>query len=618
MKAICIVTMLLVFAALSPAAGEPPNPLLPDRGLILDGRTLLAEISKLMERGDWQGSFELHNKHREYWNQPSGFESTGFKWTYFHDYLHSAALYSNISDRAKAAQTLKLYDLAMKQYDALLALADNAQLRYNAGYGKAMCAWGAAQIAVRRGGYDAAALYLDVMRDFGQTWIAAEGGKKGDLVRKLMAESNSVPVRIEFANGFWIANPAALGVGYAEARQILVDTLKLIVTPDQRLQLYQFIQQHSFAIPDTATAIGYTERICAEFAVRPDVCDQALFVLAKHYTAQGQPRKASETLQRILTLNPTSELAGTVHLGLSEVFASMKDEPQMLEHLELAAKMPPKDTRRNIMDASDSRQLAIVRLGEHYQGRKDFAKALEYFRAWQPRSWCGNGLAQFANERDLHIAQCLVNLGKDDEALSQNLMPHLRMDQGELYCNEGIPELVVRLYEDKKDLDELIQTIRPHAESKHNRAAQITLDLAEIRAERRDGNIEALVNRLRHSGQFVHNMVAQSDNKWQAPPAARALLEMKGKKDYLALRGQYDALLRQQDREKADGRPIWVLYAIALSQSPSAKELMKELRKEAESGNPRDTIGVGMDDIRFLNLVAEGCNLEPESAGDSQ
>lgn len=515
-------------------------------------------------------------------------------------------------NRERIAETLARLDAQLAEWDDKIAKEQDSVLRTYRRNDKALCAWRAAQTVVREGAYDAASRYLDLMRDFGQTWVSEEGGKKRDHLCIFMAGSNSVPVRIEFANGFWIANPPALGVGHAEARQILLDTLKLTVTPDQRLQLYQLIQQYSFAIPDTATASDYTERICADFAAQSDVCDQALFALAQHFSAQGQPRRASETLQRILTLHPTSGLAGMVHLGLSEVFAGLGDETKMLEHLELAANMPPKETHRSIMDSSDTRQVAVVRLGQHYQARNDFGKALECFRAWQPRSWCGNGQAQFAYERDLYIAQCLVNLGKSDQALKENLMPHLVMDEGELYHDARMPDLVVRLYEDKNDLDGLIKTLRPHAAAKYNRTAQIALGLAEIRAECRNGRIDALVNRLRHSGSYVPNVREPRDN-WQAPAAARALSEMKGK-EYPALRRQYEALLRDKDKEETYGRLIWVLYAIALSHTLDARAFLEELLKKGEIGNPRDTIGVGIDDIRFLVSVAEKKSLEQSAS----
>lgn len=73
-----------------------------------------------------------------------------------------------------------------------------------------------------------------------------------------------------------LKNPPALGVDCTEARQVLVESLNLKATPDQRLQLLQLIQQYSFAIPDTAAAIKYTERICTDFPAKPDDCDQVI------------------------------------------------------------------------------------------------------------------------------------------------------------------------------------------------------------------------------------------------------------------------------------------------------------------------------------------------------
>jgi hypothetical protein len=125
-----------------------------------------------------------------------------------------------------------------------------------------------------------------------------------------------------------------------------------------------------------------------------------------------------------------------------------------------------------------------------------------------------------------------------------------------------------------------------------------------------------LINRLRHSGSYVPSIRNPLDN-WQAPAAARALSEMEGK-EYPALRRQHDVLLEQKGRQETYGSQIWVLYAIALSQAADARPFIEALLKKAEAGNPDGTIGVGIDDIRFLESLARGRNLEPKGAGGSQ
>lgn len=286
-----------------------------------------------------------------------------------------------VTSTATLAETLARLDAQLAEWDAKIAKEQNSIDRAYLRNDKTLCVWSAAQTAVRAGAYDATIIYLKVMEDFGRTEVSEEGKKKKILLRKLMENPNSIPIRIEFANGLCIDNLTMLGVGYASARDFLIKTLKLRMSPDQRLQVYQLIQQYSIAVADTTTAIHYNERICTNFKTKSNVCDQSLFTLAHYFNAQGQLRKASETLQRILTIHPESELAGIVHLGLSEVFASLGDEAKMVEYLELTPNMPPKETHRNIIDSSDNRQVALVRLGKYYQGKNEFAKALEYFRA---------------------------------------------------------------------------------------------------------------------------------------------------------------------------------------------------------------------------------------------
>lgn len=265
-----IVGIQLLFGAFSNVeAQEANNPSL---------EVVLAELRRLVSEDRWSDALRFTRR-------TSGSVS-GFEWDYFAPYIYAAA--TRMDDepqqkkgRAEAAVMLGLFEKAMDNYKFWASLSKSEHDRRSAHSGLAKCAWAAACAAVREGDYGAASQHLDIMRDYGQTWLAEEGVKKGSLVRKLMEEPNSV-----------------------------------------------------------------------------------------------------------------------------------------------AAKAQPHETQRHIMDTSDSRQVAIVRLGRHYQDKGEYAKALEYFRVWAPQSWCGNCAAQFAYERDLYIAQCLVALGNAEQALRENLMPH--------------------------------------------------------------------------------------------------------------------------------------------------------------------------------------------------
>lgn len=282
-------------------------------------------------------------------------------------------------------------------------------------------------------------------------------------------------------------------------------------------------------------------------------------------------------------------------------------EAAMVKHLEHAAKAAPMPTKRGIMDTSDTRQTALVRLGKHYQKKGEYRTALEYFTQWKPGSWCGNGLAQFQYERDLSIAECLRAMGHANRAVNEHLMPYLGGD-GErlLYFDHRIPALVVEIHEEQGDLDGLIRRLRPLAKATPSGTVFIARELAQIRMWRRDGKITELIAQLRHQGSFVPDIRRVYDN-WRAPAAARALAEFGGK-EFPALKKRYEAMLARQAAGGNDmeyGDRLWVVYAIGLSHSPGAGAYLSELVNRDQDA--RGTAGVGRDDLRYaLSLAGAG------------
>jgi hypothetical protein len=240
-----------------------------------DGEKLLAEIKKLVAAEDWKAAHELLKKHPGHHAKPACVE-----WNYLSSYLQDAATYpddnkSQKRGRAKAAKMLGLYDLAMKQYELQLALAEDNQGRCEARHGKAISAWWAAIDAVAGGQHQRAVALLDVMLDSGDTWVREAGQAKGELVRKLAAAPESVDLRIEFAQKFWGENVPALGKHDQHARKLLIDTLKLNPSEKQKLQLCRLIQSYSQQLGDAAAAEQYAERIIKACSTEDNPVKQA-------------------------------------------------------------------------------------------------------------------------------------------------------------------------------------------------------------------------------------------------------------------------------------------------------------------------------------------------------
>lgn len=510
-----------------------------------------------------------------------------------------------VDDRRKETNypSLVQFDAQLLEWDGKIAKEEDAIIKVYRKSDKAMCAWQAAKEAVRLKAYDKAAGYLVIMRDFGQSWIGENGDLQGKLLKKLMDAPASIPVRLEFANKFWIDVVPALGPDIPEGRKMMIEALDLNPTDEQKLDIYRKVYKYSISINDTGVVTEYVGRICEDFAANPDVRAGAMYELGRYYAWISEHKKAIETFENILGFQPDGSISGAVHLELAGAYSSLKDEASMLKHLEIAAK-------------SDNRDAAVERLGRYYLDKKEFAKALEYFRSWEAgrHAGCGNCAVEIASERDLYIAQCLVGLGKQDQALKENLIPNLTNNSSMFYSGKAIPQMVVEIYQSRNDLDGFIKFIKPYAAGRDNRNASIALGLAEIRAAGRDGKIDELVKRLRHSGNYVPSIRPPYYDIWEAPEAAEAL-SAQGGKEYPALLNRFNELAKQKD-DGAYGDRIWVLYAIGLSKAPEAKVFIEDLLKKKDQNYHGLWLqyGVNVDDVRYVAFLRKDVK-EPDVAG---
>lgn len=500
--------------------------------------------------------------------------------------------------RGLAATMLGLHEVALAQYLLQAKLEDPADA-HRARSAAAFAAYAAGVEATAAGEYDRAAKFFDHMAD-DSTWVGKAGLKKAAQVRELAASPGDVALRLRFAREFWLQNVPALGVQHAHARALLAATLALDPTEAQRRQILRIEQECALALGDTKGAEAITAKIAGDEAVTKEAY-AAVAALARHHFAARRWDAAKTVLTGFLARPraKTSPWAPLVHLSLSVVAERQGDVPVMVAHLEAAAKAPADTpTRRGIMDTSSTRQIALVRLGQHHLAGGRPQVALDYFAAWSPQSTCGNGAAEVRWARDLYQARCLVALGKWQKALQKHLVPHLGVDDGELHQDAKIPALVVSIHEERKTLDTLVDWLKPHAAAKHNEAARIALGLARIRIAWRGGDVASLLERLRHRGGFVPNIREPNDN-WEAPAAAKALASL-GAPALTALTTRYDTLLKRADVERFSEQiavRMWLLYAIGLSPLRDARVYLEALWKRCEA---REYVGVSRDDLRYV------------------
>lgn len=275
--------------------------------------------------------------------------------------------------------------------------------------------------AVNSEAYDLALKYLQMAK-----WTGGIENKEAEtyaaLIRKLQAAPHDPANRLTFVEAFWNGRNRALEVESFEARQFLIATDTLPLTAEQRLQVYQQIINRSiarchyrFIEGELEIALKYAEKIQVSFPNNTSAVALAYFRVAQGYSSQKQPKVAREIMEQALKLRPPPANEAMLHLGLSEVCKVLEDEEAMLRHLKLAAKAPPIATNRGIMDTYDTQQVAIVRLGKHYQEKKEFPTALKYFTSWRPSSWCGTCLMQMKQERAANIKACEAGIRINDE-----------------------------------------------------------------------------------------------------------------------------------------------------------------------------------------------------------
>lgn len=509
----------------------------------------------------------------------------------------SAAAPQRAELKGDVARLLGSYVQALAFYQDAIDRIESHFQKYGGYRSSHTIAYKAATCAFWIQDYERAFSLLSYIEKTGDTWVKDFGRDRGNMLKEFILAPNDPPLRIKFAKGFWLSNVPAVGQQSADAIRFLEETQRLDATRRETKQIYILIRNTAQENGDIETAENYLKKMIAEFA-RQEFVIEAAFSTSQYYYSKKQFADSRRWLGWVIANDqPNGNFLTLGYLGLAEVYEKLGDMPAMLKYLKIAAQNPNTvAANRGIMDRSNTRQVALVRLGNYYKAQKNYEEALKYFTEWKPGGGgCGNCMAQAKYQKDLSMGECLVGLGMEGEALEKYLVPNLKIDGGALYADAKIPRLVVSIYEKRNALNEFLAMIGPHAASKYNHAAQIAATLAQIKLWGKNGEIGKLAAEIKHAGGYVPNITSEStrEGNWQAVAIAKELAKMDGK-EFPVLRKRYTELLLSK-RDDAFGDRLWIIYALGASNAKESEAFLQELLQKAKNENASSEL----DDIVF-------------------
>jgi hypothetical protein len=82
--------------------------------------------------------------------------------------------------------------------------------------------------------------------------------------------------------------------------------------------------------------------------------------------------------------------AAVAHVASGEIYEELGSPRSAIAEYRAALRAPPVDTHASIMDAESTDSRAQRALGRLLEAEGDWRGAYRAWRAWRPRSWCGN------------------------------------------------------------------------------------------------------------------------------------------------------------------------------------------------------------------------------------
>lgn len=296
---------------------------------------------------------------------------------------------------------------------------------------------------------------------------------------------------------------------------------------------------------------------------------QPLFDISRLCFAEEKYERALAVLRQVVERYPAGAAAPMAWIGLGETYEKLGREAEMLEAYRTAAGRPSVETQTSIMDASNTRNRAHQWLGAYYTRKENWQEALEWWQAWKPSSWCGTCADSMRTRRAHGIVECLLKLGRKDEALevleASVLGPHLS-------AGKRLAVMLVDMYGERGQLDDLAKKLRKAIKLSVDTGpgARFALDYIALLRMAERGDVNGLWKRL-EGNPFSHR-----DSWGLTAQAARLLVATPDKTVPLAMQ-----------KLAGDGDdPLWASALLARTSAPQAVRLIRS-KAEAEQDHTR-------------------------------
>ena len=304
--------------------------------------------------------------------------------------------------------------------------------------------------------------------------------------------------------------------------------------------------------------------------------------------------KSGRVLRDLLDHIPANhKLRPALHLEMAHWHRTFGSESKMINCYQQALELAQRAIETTNSESKDVTVLEIDRvkvdaaeaLARHFMSDGKAEQAIAYWRAASPSMvGCGNALPGIRCRTDAHIAECLVQLGRSQEALNDYLLPHLL--KREQAASADVASLAVSIYEKRGTLKNFLAVIKPIAEKYPRETPGIAYQIGLIRqaAGRRD--LDFLLKELEHSGDLSNLPAAlrYSDGNWRQIAAAHALAGFGGE-EFAELKRRYGLLHNRGEFPLSSGncQAVWFIYAMALSKSPDANAYLPELLEQTKN-----------------------------------
>ncbi|MBX9788034.1 MAG: hypothetical protein K2Y37_03900 [Pirellulales bacterium] len=381
----------------------------------------------------------------------------------------------------------------------------------------------------------------------------------------------------------------------------MIESLPLTKSSKQQHVVSSHILMYALAAGDLQVAPQDMDRIIDAAGSDSWEAANARRELARAFITVREFDRARELLEATIDSQAPRDEIGLARVQLAGVFESLSDNQRMVAQLEAVVKMDDTQLPRLGYAKSAASEL----LGKYYLRTGDAERALQRFSEWVPCHDCGTCIQQAQFRKDMYISECLVALGRDDEALRDHLMPRLG-DSAIAATDYRIAPLVVKCSEDRGALRDLIHQMNRISDGPNSPAGAVR-QLALIRLWKQQGNLTELIAQLRSDGRTTPDR-REPERQWQAFAAAKALAELGGI-EFHELRERFERLRVIRHNRNPDhfaevsGRLFWTLYAIGLSRAPDARTYLQQLVDKSRTERFDLGLGISVDFVESLLLL---------------